>query len=141
MRVFLDENMPAQMIAVLPDHDVSSVDLEDWKGIENGELLRAIAGSFDVLLTADQSIEKQNDMRVLDLSMLVVPTNNLTTLRAAAIPIVTSLKELLTLQETRGHDHRLERTSHFAKDAPASGSRTRVHSFGVALRLRSRAAR
>ncbi|KQT64430.1 MULTISPECIES: hypothetical protein [unclassified Aureimonas] len=94
MRVFLDENMPRQLGRVLVDHEVSFVEKEGWKGKQNGELLRLVEAAFDVLLTSDANLEFQNELAGRSLSLIVLPTNNLTLLRANAIAVKQVLDEL-----------------------------------------------
>ena len=94
MRVFFDENMPRPLRHVLDGHEVSYVEKEKWKGKENGELLALVEERFDIILTFDGSIEYQNTLAGRDLSMVVVPTNNLTRLRANAVAIRVTLDEI-----------------------------------------------
>ncbi|MDV2984252.1 UNVERIFIED_CONTAM: hypothetical protein Q9R58_08050 [Methylobacteriaceae bacterium AG10] len=101
MRVFLDENMPRPLRHALAEHEVSYVEKEGWKGKENGALLALVEGRFDVILTSDGSIAYQQTLEGRALSMIVVPTNNLTHLRANALAI------LRTLEEIAGLDHRV----------------------------------
>lgn len=84
MRVFLDENMPLPIRLVLRPHDVSSVRREAWTGKRNGELLDLITGAFDVLLTSDGNLRHQNKLAGRGLSVIIVPTNDLDILLAAA---------------------------------------------------------
>ena len=63
MRILLDESLPRRLIGELPGHTVSTVTENVWSALENGELLRAAAGSFDVFLTADQNLEYQQNLR------------------------------------------------------------------------------
>ena len=54
MRLLLDENLDWRLQRDLPAHQVESVPLIGWAGIENGELLRkAVEAGFDVLITMD----------------------------------------------------------------------------------------
>jgi hypothetical protein len=54
MRLLLDENLDWRLRRDLLDHQVESVPLIGWAGIENGELLRkAVEAGFDVLVTMD----------------------------------------------------------------------------------------
>lgn len=99
MRLFFDENIPRPLRVVLGGHDVSYVEREGWKGKENGELLTLVAERFDVILTSDGSIGYQQDLVGRDLSMIVLPTNNLTILRANAVAIRATLDDI----EALGH--------------------------------------
>ena len=54
MRLLLDENLDWRLRRDLPGHQVESVPLIGWAGIENGELLtEAVDARFDVLVTMD----------------------------------------------------------------------------------------
>lgn len=94
MRVFLDENMPRQLRRALQGHDVSFVEREGWKGKGNGELLALVESAFDVLITSDGNMAFQNELAGRSLSLVVLPTNNLTLLRANAVAIRMVLDEL-----------------------------------------------
>src|SRR5438477_11782437 len=62
MRLLLDENLDWRLRRNLLDHQVESVPLIGWAGIENGELLRkAVEAGFDVLVTMDSNmVHEQN---------------------------------------------------------------------------------
>jgi hypothetical protein len=60
MRLLLDENLDWRLQRDLPTHQVESVPLIGWAGIENGELLRkTVEAGFDVLITMDSSMVHQ----------------------------------------------------------------------------------
>jgi hypothetical protein len=62
-RVLLDENLPRQLAAELPDHGVSTVAEQCWRGILNGELLRrAESAGFEVFVTGDRNLEYQQTL-------------------------------------------------------------------------------
>ena len=94
MRVFIDENMPRQLVPILEAFEVSGVEMEGWKGVKNGDLMRLIAERFDVLLTADASFAAQNNLSLVKLSLVVLPTNDLTILRAGAVSVGRSITDL-----------------------------------------------
>ena len=54
MRVLLDECLPRRLRAELRGHHVRTVPEMGWAGVQNGELLRLAAPTFDVLLTVGQ---------------------------------------------------------------------------------------
>ncbi len=63
MRILLDENLDWRLRRDLPGHQVESVPLLGWAGIQNGELLRkAIEAGFDVLVTMDGNMVHQQNM-------------------------------------------------------------------------------
>ena len=63
MRLLLDENLDWRLRRDLLDHQVESVPLIGWAGIENGELLRkAVKAAFDVLITMDTNMVHQQKL-------------------------------------------------------------------------------
>jgi predicted nuclease of predicted toxin-antitoxin system len=63
MRLLLDENLDWRLRRDLPEHQVESVPLIGWAGIENGELLRrAVEAGFDVLVTMDSNMVHQQNI-------------------------------------------------------------------------------
>ena len=63
MRLLLDENLDWRLRHDLVDHQVESVPLIGWAGIENGELLRkAVETRFDVLVTMDSNMVHQQNI-------------------------------------------------------------------------------
>src|SRR5437867_2010168 len=59
----LDENLDWRLRRDLLDHQVESVPLIGWAGIENGELLRkAVEAGFDVLVTMDSNMVHQQNI-------------------------------------------------------------------------------
>ncbi|HSS15915.1 MAG TPA: hypothetical protein VLQ29_02910 [Candidatus Dormibacteraeota bacterium] len=57
MRLPLDENLDWRLQRDLPAHQVDSVPLIGWAGIENGELFKkAVEAGFQVLITMDSNM-------------------------------------------------------------------------------------
>ena len=53
-------------------HEVRTVAQMGWTGTSNGPLLELAAGDFEVLLTADQNLEHQQNIRALPLAVAVL---------------------------------------------------------------------
>jgi predicted nuclease of predicted toxin-antitoxin system len=94
MRILIDECLPKRLKLELPDHFVQTVPEAGWAGKQNGELLRLAEKEFDVLLTNDQNMEHQQNLRQFDLAfiVLVATTNDIEDLR----PLMADVKESLT---------------------------------------------
>ena len=78
MRVLLDEQLPHRLARELIGHDVCTVTQQGWAGAKNGELLRlAESARFQVFLTADRSLQFQQNLTTLKLAVvvLVAPRN------------------------------------------------------------------
>ncbi len=72
-RVLLDENVDRQLKPLFDtDLEVLTVREQGWDGVKNGELLRAAAEEFDVFVTMDRNLPYQQNLKVLDLAILVV---------------------------------------------------------------------
>ena len=96
MRILLDESLPRRLSGELTGHTVSTVTDQGWSGIENGDLLRAAVGQFDVFLTADQNLEFQQNLSELPLSVvvLVAYNNKLESLRPLLPELLDRLNDL-----------------------------------------------
>jgi hypothetical protein len=80
MRLLLDENLDWRLQRDLPTHQVESVPLIGWAGIENGELLRkAVEAGFDVLITMDSSMVHQQKIERYAIAVVALraPSNRL----------------------------------------------------------------
>ena len=96
MRVLLDENLPRGLASELEGHEVVTVQPAGWSGVKNGELLRRAQHLFDVLLTMDRSLQHQQNLNVLRLSVLIVraPSNRMVHLKPLVGSILQALDEL-----------------------------------------------
>jgi predicted nuclease of predicted toxin-antitoxin system len=74
MRLLLDECVPARLRRSLPSHVVSTVVVEGWSGIKNGELLALAAQSFDAFITVDKNLPYQQHTATLPIAVLVLDT-------------------------------------------------------------------
>jgi predicted nuclease of predicted toxin-antitoxin system len=80
MRLLLDENLDWRLKRSLPGHEVESVPLLGWAGIQNGELLRkAVENGFDVLITLDGNLSYQQNIADRQIAVVVLraPSNRL----------------------------------------------------------------
>lgn len=106
MRVLLDACVPRRLRRQLPGHEVRTVPEMGWGDLDDGTLLEAIAGRFDVLITVDKGIPKQQRLegRAFAVIVLHARTNRLSDL----LPLIPALRESLdTVQsgETREIEH------------------------------------
>jgi predicted nuclease of predicted toxin-antitoxin system len=93
VRILLDESLPGPLARLLPSHEVRTVAQMGWSGTRNGPLLQLAAADFDVLLTADQNLEHQQNLSILPIAVvvLVAATNRIESLR----PLVPALLRAL----------------------------------------------
>ena len=71
IRVLLDENLPRKLKWSL-HADTVTVPERGWNGVKNGPLLRLAASEFDVLLTMDRGVEYQQNLKGLDLCLILL---------------------------------------------------------------------
>ncbi len=93
MRVLLDECLPKKLKRDIEADFAQTVPEAGWASKKNGELLRLAATNFDVLLTNDQNMEHQQNLKKFDLAfvVLVAPTNDIADLQ----PLMSAANEVL----------------------------------------------
>jgi hypothetical protein len=63
LKVLLDENLDHALRNLLQPHEVITATYMGWAGLQNGALLRAAEeGGFEVLLTADQTLNYEQNL-------------------------------------------------------------------------------
>lgn len=87
MRILLDECLPAILTEWLSRREVKTIQEVRWAGISNGELLRRAEGQFHLLLTADKRLRHQQNLKGLQLAVIVLPSNRLRVLRSMVAEI------------------------------------------------------
>jgi predicted nuclease of predicted toxin-antitoxin system len=77
MRVILDENLPHQLRAHLANHETATTVYMGWGGFQNGAALNAAEGSgFDVLVTGDLSLQRQQNLMGQKLAIVSLSAHN-----------------------------------------------------------------
>jgi hypothetical protein len=76
MRILFDQGTPAPLRHALAPHEVSMAFELGWSNLENGDLLRAAEGRFEVFITTDQNLRYQQNLTGRQLAILVLPTTN-----------------------------------------------------------------
>ena len=96
MRLLLDESLPRPLVGLLIGPDVQTVTQMGWTSLSNGALLRQAAPKFDAVLTADQNIEFQQNLKTLPVAVvvLVAPSNRLESLEPLIVALLEALEAL-----------------------------------------------
>lgn len=96
MRIILDECLPKRLIRELPGHDATTVPMAGWAGIQNGDLLRRIAGNFDAFLTIDGNLAHQQNTGTFLFGVVVLgaPSNKIEDIRPLISEILQALQSL-----------------------------------------------
>src|SRR5215208_6584111 len=95
MRLLLDENLDRRLKHFFSEeHEVVTIRERSWGSKENGELIEAAQREFDALITMDQGIPHQHNLRDLDLAIVLLeaPGNRLVDL----VPLVEGVKAVLS---------------------------------------------
>ena len=91
-RVLLDENLTHKLRFLLPGHTVISSSYQGWAGKSNGDLVAlAEAAGFDVMVTADQNLSYQQNMKNRRLALVVLSSNRTKTVLAHSSSILSAI--------------------------------------------------
>lgn len=95
MKLLLDENLPKKLKNDLTDFEVFTVQEMGWSGKKNGELLELmLLKEFDVLITADKSLQNQQNFKKYPIPVLTLNVMLLTYKHVANL--LPELRHLLT---------------------------------------------
>ena len=97
MKILLDECLPVDFRHSFPNHETHSADWAGFKGKKNGELLLAAEVSgYQVLLTVDQGIPRQQTVAGRSLAIILIGsrTNQLEDLLPLVPAIISVLESI-----------------------------------------------
>jgi uncharacterized protein DUF5615 len=72
MKVLLDECVTRYLKRDFTGHEVLTVEEAGFKGLKNGRLLQAASGQYDVLVTADQNLQYQQNLKTFAIGIVVL---------------------------------------------------------------------
>jgi hypothetical protein len=72
VNILPDENLDWRLRWDLPGHTVESVPLIGWAGLKNGALLTRAEGRFDVLLTMDSNMVRQQNLARFKIAVIAL---------------------------------------------------------------------
>ena len=70
--MLLDECVTRFVKRDLIGHEVHTAEEAGFKGLENGDLLRAASGTYDVFITVDQNLPYQQNVAGLNIAILIL---------------------------------------------------------------------
>ena len=94
MKIFFDQGTPVPLSRGLKGHTVSTAYELGWSELDNGELLKAAEAEFDVFVTTDKNLRRQQQLARRRLAILLLPTTNWPQLRAHEAEIVAAINTL-----------------------------------------------
>ncbi len=71
MKLLLDECAPKRLRNDFSGHEIWTVEEVGLKGLKNGDLLRAAAEQFDVVITVDRRMPTQQNVSQFNLALIV----------------------------------------------------------------------
>ncbi len=94
MRILLDACVPRRLANELLEHEVRTVPDMGWADLDDGPLLDVMSGLFDVLVTVDKSLPKQQRVHTRPFGIIILraKTNRL----ADLLPLASMLRAALT---------------------------------------------
>lgn len=72
MKLLLDECITNYLKPDFAGHEVFTIEEAGLKGLENGDLLRAASGEFEVLITVDKNIPFQQNLAKFNIAVLIL---------------------------------------------------------------------
>jgi predicted nuclease of predicted toxin-antitoxin system len=77
MKILFDQGTPAPLRHSLAGHTIATAFEKGWSNLENGDLIKmAETNGFDTLITTDQNLKYQQNLRGRKLAILVLPTTS-----------------------------------------------------------------
>jgi hypothetical protein len=96
MKVLLDECVTRYLKRDFTGHEVLTVEEAGFKGLKNGQLLHAASAQWDVLVTVDQNLEYQQNLKALAIGVIVLKAkrSTYTLLRSLMPQVLVTLEKL-----------------------------------------------
>ena len=95
MKILFDQGTPVPLRKLLPKHLVVTAYELGWQTLENGDLISAAeADGFDVIVTTDQNLKYQQNLKGRHLSILVLTSTSWPRIRENASSIQEALDNL-----------------------------------------------
>ena len=72
MKVLLDECVTRYLKRDFVKHQVLTAEEAGFRGLKNGRLLQAASGQYEVLVTVDQNLQYQQNLKNLGIAIIVL---------------------------------------------------------------------
>jgi predicted nuclease of predicted toxin-antitoxin system len=72
VKILLDHCVPKPFGREFPAHDVRTAAQMGWEDLRNGTLLAAASHAFDVLLTVDKNMKREQNLGALPIAIIVL---------------------------------------------------------------------
>lgn len=94
MKILVDECVDWRILRDLTDHDAKTVKQLGWEHTEDGSLLSLAATQFDVFLTVDKDLPREQNLANFDIAVVLLRgrTTRLADLRELLTPLHEALR-------------------------------------------------
>lgn len=93
MRVLFDQGVPAPLRAYLTSYDVVTAYEKGWSALRNGNLLAvAEEEKFEVLLTTDQNLQYEQNLKGRSIAVVVLSTTSWPRIKLVTDDISTAIQ-------------------------------------------------
>ena len=97
MKVLFDQGTPVPLRRNLGDHEVETAAEMGWSQLTNGDLLAAASeAGFEVLVTTDQSLRYQQNLKDREIAVVVLMSASWPRISKQADKVAQAIKELGT---------------------------------------------
>ncbi|HKO98940.1 MAG TPA: hypothetical protein VJU86_18205 [Pyrinomonadaceae bacterium] len=93
MRILFDQGTPVPLRHHLVGHEVTTAFELGWSNLENGALLLAAEGRFDLMITTDQNIRYQQKEGSRTLGILVLMTTSWPWMQSGIPEIIAAINQ------------------------------------------------
>lgn len=95
MQVLFDQGTPVPLRCYLAPHTVATVFEKGWSTLQNGELLRMAENEgFEVLVTTDQNLKYQQNLRERQIAIVVLMTTSWPRIERKVAHVVTAINSV-----------------------------------------------
>lgn len=95
MRILFDQGTPAPLRHALATHEITTAFERGWQILENGDLLLAAeAAGFDAIVTTDQNLRYQQNLKNRRIAILVLSTTSWPRLRTQTDLVIQAIERL-----------------------------------------------
>ena len=91
MRILFDQGTPVPLRHHLSGHSVATAYEMGWSDLANGDLLAKAESQFDLMMTTDQNLRYQQNLKGRRLAILVLPTTSWPDIQKHTVDVVSAV--------------------------------------------------
>lgn len=95
MKILFDQGTPVPLRRVLDGHEVHTVFEKGWDRLSNGDILAvAILNGYEILISTDQNLRHQQDLRQIRLGVVVLMTTSWPRISNNTAAVATAIRQV-----------------------------------------------